>query len=50
MANELDEVTAPVTSRSEEFHGTVEDAKATPKADTSKPNPALESLNKGIFF
>lgn len=50
MPNPLDE-TAPVTeSRSEMFHGTLADIKATPKEDPSKPDPRLEDLNRQTFF
>jgi hypothetical protein len=50
MANELDELAPKPVKRDQEFHGTLADIKATPKSDSSKPDPRLESLNRKTFF
>lgn len=48
--NELNEMSAQPERRTDAFHGTLNDIKATPKADASKPDSRLEDLSRKTFF
>ena len=47
---ELNEMSAQPERRTEAFHGTLNDIKATPKLDKSKPDSRLEDLSRKTFF
>lgn len=50
VGNELNEMAPQSEKRNEVFKGTLDDIKATPKLDKSKPDSRLEDLSRKTFF